>query len=84
MNVTQHPNMKKLILTGTYAQYRDWLVLHNANPRAALYIHRPDQFCGMDPEQVEIVLGDCYWDNPAYMSTEYLHIKWRQNHQIAI
>lgn len=73
--------MRKLILTGTYAQYRDWLVLHRANERAAVYIHRGEQLRGMEPENCEIVLGDCYWDNPAYQSYEYL---WFTDRQLAL
>ena len=72
MSSSKRTQMRKLILTGTYAQYRDWLVLHKANPRAALYIHRPEQFRSLDPEDCEIVLADCHWDNPAYNSTDYL------------
>ncbi len=64
--------MRKLILTGTYAQYRDWLVLNKASPRAAVYIHQADQLRHFDPFEDEIVLGDGHRDNPAFMTTEYL------------
>lgn len=75
--------MRKLILTGTYAQYRDWLVLYKASPRAALYVHRAEQFLNLDPEHDEIVLGDCYRDNPAYMSNEYLWFTEQQKIPLA-
>ena len=78
MNDQQLTPMRKLILTGTYAQYRDWLALHNANPRAALYIHRGEQFQHLDPEESEIVLADGYRDNPAYMSAEYIAFRYEQ------
>jgi len=64
--------MRKLILAGTYAQYRDWLALHNANQRAAVFIDREDKLFGCDPDMDEIVLTGTYWDNPAYQSTQYL------------
>ncbi len=73
--------MRKLILTGTYAQYRDWLVLHKANPRAALYIHQSDQFYTFDPDDCEIVLDGTYWDNPAYQSAGHL---WFNSRQLAL
>ena len=73
MNCPTTQRMRKLILTGTYAQYRDWLVLHNASQRAAVYIHRAEQFLGLDPDDCEIVLGDGFCDNPAYMSYEYVY-----------
>ena len=63
--------MRKLIIAGTYAQYRDWLVKHNANPRAALYIAGEACLRGLDPELVEIVLTGDYSDNPAYQSAAY-------------
>ena len=72
MNETAQTPMRKLILTGTYAQYRDWLALHNANQRAAVYIHQGDQLKHFDPFEDEIVLGDGHRDNPAFMTTEYL------------
>ena len=70
--------MRKLILTGTYAQYRDWIAAHNANQRAAVYVHRAEQFRGLDPEECEIVLADGYRDNPAYMSYPYIYFVNRQ------
>ena len=70
--------MRKLILTGTYAQYRDWIALHNANQRAALHIDRADQFRDLDPEDCEVVLGDGFRDNPAYMSYDYIYFVNRQ------
>ena len=75
--------MRKLILTGTYAQYRDWLALHNANQRAAVYIHEADQFRHFDPVEDEVVLGDCHCDNPAYLTTEYLWFVGGQNVRLA-
>ena len=77
----QTTKMRKLILTGTYAQYRDWLVLHRANPRAAVYIHQSEQLFGLDPETNELVLDGTYWDNPAYQSAGYL---WFTNCQLAL
>lgn len=63
--------------------YRDWLNLHHANQRAALHITRPDQFRGLDPMDCEVVLGDCHWDNDAYMSPEYLWFIERQKVRLA-
>ena len=66
--------MRKLIISGTYAQYRDWLVQHGASPRAALHIHSEEQLLGFDPAEVEIVLVGTYHDNEAYMSNRYLYL----------
>ena len=83
MNCHPKQPMRKLILTGTYAQYRDWLALHNANPRAAVYIHREEQFLGCDPEYDDIVLGDCHRDNPAFQSKAYLWFTAQQGIRLA-
>ena len=64
--------MRKLIIAGSHAQYRDWLVLHKANPRAAVEIKRASDLAGCDPECDEIVLTGTHWDNDAYMSPAYL------------
>ena len=64
--------MRKLILTGTYPQYRDWIALHNANQLAAVYVHEAHQLRHFDPFEDEIVLGEGHLDNAAYMSPEYL------------
>lgn len=64
--------MRKLIIAGTYAQYRDWLVLHKASERAAVFIEREGALASADPECDEIVLTGTYWDNPAYQSNLYL------------
>ena len=66
--------MRKLILTGTHAEYRQWLVTHNANPRAAVEITSEAALCGLDPDEDEIVLTGTYWDNPAYQSPQYLYL----------
>lgn len=70
--------MRKLILTGTYAQYRDWLVLHKANERAAVYIHRPEQLRGLDSSRCEIMYGDDFASNPVYGSAELQEFVSRQ------
>ena len=67
----QLTKMRKIIIAGTYAQYRDWLVLHQANPRAAVYVHRLDQLRGLDPDDHEIVLVGTYAQNEVYGSPEY-------------
>ena len=72
MNAPLKKPMRKLIIAGTHAQYRDWLVAHKANPRAAVEINREEKLRGCDPEEDEIVLTGTYWDNPAYMSDYYL------------
>lgn len=64
--------MRKLVIAGTYAQYRDYLVAVHASARAALYIHQPEQLDGFDPDEDEIVLVGTYRDNPAYQSPQYL------------
>ncbi len=74
MNGQPENRMRKLIISGTYAQYRDWLNDNHANPRAALYIHRPEQLRGLLPDDCEIVLTGTYHDNPAYQSPEYLDL----------
>ncbi len=80
----QPNNMRKLILTGTYAQYRDWLVLNKANERAAVCIHRAEQFRHCDPEHDEVVLADGYADNPAYMTPEYLQFTQSPSCSLAV
>jgi len=65
--------IRKLIIAGNHAQYRDWLVKHNASPRAAVEILREDHLRGCDPED-EIVLTGMYRDNPAYQSPHYLYL----------
>jgi hypothetical protein len=82
MYTPQTQDMKKLILAGTYAQYRDWIVLHNANQRAAVYVEYPDRLRGWMPDDVEIVLVGTFHDNPAYMSPEYLDLISRQRSSI--
>ena len=72
MNGQMPTPMRKLILTGTYRQYRDWIATHNANQRAAVYVHEAHQLRHFDPFEDEIVLADGYRDNAAYMSAEYL------------
>jgi len=64
--------MRKLIISGTYAQYRDWLQANGASPRAAVHIGRADDLMGYDPDHDEIVLTGTYHDNPAYQSEAYL------------
>lgn len=64
--------MRKLIIAGTHAQYRDWLAMHNANPRAAVEILKPEDLYGCDPDMDEIVLTGTYHDNPAYQCDRYL------------
>ena len=64
--------MRKLIIAGTHAQYRDWIAAHRANPRAAVDIDREEKLMGCDPECDEIVLTGTYWDNDAYQSPTYL------------
>jgi len=77
MNAMSHQKrieMRKLILAGSHAQYRDWLVLHKANPRAAVEINRETDLMGHDPDVDELVLTGTYHDNPAYMSNHYLYL----------
>lgn len=71
--------MKRLIIAGTYAQYRDWLVLHKASMKAALYIHRPEQLRGFRPDEVVVELVGDFRDNPAYMSEEYIDFMFRRH-----
>lgn len=66
--------MRKLIIAGSHAQYRDWLVRNHASPRAAVEIRRPMDLCGIDAEDDEIVLVGTYRDNPAYQSQQYLFL----------
>lgn len=73
MNDQVQTPLRKLILSGTYRQYRYWLAANHANRRAAVYVDRPEQFLGMDPEECEIVLADGHRDNPAYMSNEHVY-----------
>ena len=70
MNERPQP-MRKLIISGNYAQYRDWLVLHKASPRAAVHIAEPRDLAGVRPETDEIVLVGEYWKNPAYLCDHY-------------
>lgn len=72
MTASTDIKMRKLILSGTYAQYRDWLVQYKASPRAAVYIHESDQLRFFDPVEDMIVLADGHMDNPAFGTTEYL------------
>lgn len=74
MNEPTRTPMRKLIIAGTHAQYRDWLVAHKANPRAAVEINSEDKLRGVDPDMDEIVLTGTYWDNPAYQSNQYLYL----------
>jgi hypothetical protein len=76
LNMKHEPvvRMHKLIIAGTYAQYRDWLVQHGASSRAAVFIDNEDKLRGCDPECDEIVLVGTYWDNPAYQSAQYLYL----------
>ena len=78
MNQTD-PNqkMKKLVIAGTYAEYRQWRDLHNAHERAAPFIQRGEQLAGLDPAQVEIVLVGSYAQNEAYCSPQYWELKFR-------
>lgn len=66
--------MRKLIIAGTHAQYRDWLVKYHASPRAAVEITREESLYGLDPDEDEIVLTGTYWDNPAYQCQQYLYL----------
>jgi len=66
--------MRKLIIAGTHAEYRDWLVRNHASPRAAVEIHNENELRGCDPDEDEIVLVGTYWDNPAYQSPHYLYL----------
>lgn len=66
--------MRKFIIAGTYAQYRDWLVAQKASPMAAPYVCDPRKLRGLDVGEDQLVLVGTYWDNPAYMSPEYLRI----------
>ena len=67
------PNpMRKLIIAGSHAQYREWIAAHRANPRAAVCINSGRDLCGCDPDEDEIVLYGTYWDNDAYQSPAYL------------
>lgn len=74
--------MRKLIISGTYAQYRDWLNANHANPRAAVHIGNEDALFGFDPDEIEIVLTGTYHDNPAYCSKQYLYLT--QARQVAL
>jgi hypothetical protein len=74
MNAPVKTPMRKLIIAGTHAQYRDWLVAHKANPRAAVEINREEALFGVDADNDEIVLTGTYWDNPAYQSDRYLYL----------
>jgi hypothetical protein len=64
--------MKTLVIAGTYAQYRDFLVLHRLNEQAAPYINGETQLRAYDPDIDEVWLVGTYHDNPAYQSGEYL------------
>jgi len=77
--------MRKIVIAGTYAQYRDYLNLAHANPKAALHIHKGEQLAHFDPDIDEIVLVGTYRDNEAYQSPEYWDFIGSQNPvQIAI
>lgn len=75
--------MRKLIIAGTHAQYRSWLQLHNANPRAAVEIRKEEDLMGCDPDMDEIVLTGTYRDNPAYCSNQYLWLVNGRNMALA-
>ena len=64
--------MRKIVIAGTYAQYRDWLNLHRVHQRAAPYVDSAQKLLGeCNPEEDEIVLVGTYHDNPAYQSSAY-------------
>lgn len=64
--------MRKLIIAGSYAQYRDYLQRHNVNPLAAPCITSGSQLRAYDRDSDEIVLVGSYHDNEAYLSFDYL------------
>ncbi len=68
---TTRPDMKLLVIAGSYAQYRDYLVLEQLNEIAAPYIKSGEQLAAYDPDEDEIRLVGTYHDNEAYQSQEY-------------
>ncbi len=69
--MNQLTNMRKIIICGSYSEYRDYLVFANTHQRAAMYVHQPEQFDYFNPESDEIELIGSYTDNLAYQSRQY-------------
>lgn len=64
-------DMRRLVLAGSYAQYRDYLVRENLRDDFALYIDRAEQLRALSSNDFSLVLVGDYAKNPAYQSREY-------------
>lgn len=68
---TSTDRMKILVIAGSYAQYRDFLVQEQLHEVAAPRIESGEQLSAYDPGEDEIRLVGTFPDNPAYQSREY-------------
>jgi len=68
--MVQIREMRRFVIAGTYAQYRDWLVLNKVSPLAAPFVSKPQDIACIEDND-ELVLVGTYHDNKAYMSNPY-------------